>query len=107
MPRRFYRDLLPGIPTIRVFEALASGIPLLSAPWRDDEGLFREGDFIFARNGDEMAQSLRDVLCDEALRRTLAARGRETILARHTCAHRVDELMGFIAELRQMQEIAQ
>ena len=28
------RDALPGIPTIRVFEALACGIPLVSAPWR-------------------------------------------------------------------------
>ena len=34
VPRRFYVDHLPGIPTIRVFEALACGIPLVSAPWR-------------------------------------------------------------------------
>ena len=30
VPRRFYVDHLPGIPTIRVFEALACGIPLVS-----------------------------------------------------------------------------
>ena len=35
---------LPGIPTIRVFEALACGIPLVSAPWQDEEGLFRPGE---------------------------------------------------------------
>ncbi|MGS2911511.1 hypothetical protein V5N27_14340, partial [Staphylococcus aureus] len=35
VPRRFYTEVLPGIPTIRVFEALACGIPLLSAPWQD------------------------------------------------------------------------
>src|SRR5699024_5074305 len=35
VPRRFYTTLLPGIPTIRVFEALACGIPLVSAPWDD------------------------------------------------------------------------
>ena len=29
VPRRFYVDALPGIPTIRVFEALACGIPLV------------------------------------------------------------------------------
>ena len=29
----------------------------------------------------------------------LARRGRETILARHTCAHRVDELLAILAEL--------
>ncbi|WP_245986740.1 CgeB family protein [Azospirillum thermophilum] len=38
VPRRFYTTHLPGIPTIRVFEALACGIPLVSAPWRDSEG---------------------------------------------------------------------
>ncbi len=35
VPRRFYVAALPGIPTIRVFEALACGIPLVSAPWSD------------------------------------------------------------------------
>ena len=34
---------LPGIPTIRPFEALACGIPLVSAPWHDAEHLFRDG----------------------------------------------------------------
>src|SRR3546814_8639072 len=29
VPRRFYVQSLPGIPTIRVFEALACGIPLV------------------------------------------------------------------------------
>ena len=40
VPRRFYVTHLPGIPTIRVFEALACGIPLVSAPWRDRELVF-------------------------------------------------------------------
>jgi spore maturation protein CgeB len=34
VPRRFYAEVLPGIPTIRVFEALACGIPLVSGPAR-------------------------------------------------------------------------
>ncbi|TIR45505.1 MAG: glycosyltransferase, partial [Mesorhizobium sp.] len=37
IPRRPYREHLPGIPTIRMFEALACGIPLVSAPWSDVE----------------------------------------------------------------------
>ena len=43
VPRRPYVEALPGIPTIRVFEALACGIPLVSAPWADSEGLFPPG----------------------------------------------------------------
>ena len=62
VPRRFYVDMLPGIPTIRVFEALACGIPLVSAPWNDSEGLFRPAqDFLVARDGDEMERHLRDL----------------------------------------------
>jgi spore maturation protein CgeB len=93
VPRRPYTQALPGIPTIRPFEALACGIPLISAPWQDTEGLFRVGqDFLMARNGSEMQNHLRDVLNDLSLAQSLAWNGLETIRKRHTCAHRVDEL---------------
>ncbi len=100
IPRRPYVSHLPGIPTIRMFEALACGIPLLSAPWEDVEGLFRPGrDFFFARNGDEMRTLLRDVLSDAELARSLAASGLETIRGRHTASHRVDELFEVLARV--------
>lgn len=94
VPRRPYTRALPGIPTIRPFEALACGIPLVSAPWNDREGLFRPGkDFLVARDGQEMKAHLKNVLEDAALSRSLIDSGLKTILARHTCAHRVDELL--------------
>ncbi len=100
VPRRFYATTLPGIPTIRVFEALACGIPLVSAPWRDSEGLFTPGqDFLVARNGAEMRRHLAALDADPALRAILAANGLKTIRARHTCAHRVDELLGILDQL--------
>ena len=100
VPRRFYVERLPGIPTIRVFEALACGIPLLSAPWRDSEGLFRVGrDFLMVSDGDEMTRRLRDIAHDPDLRAALAASGLATVRARHTCAHRVDELLAIVAQL--------
>lgn len=101
VPRRPYVEALPGIPTIRPFEALACGIPLACSPWVDAEKLFRPGiDFLAARNGREMRNHLKDLLHDEKLARSLAAHGLETIRARHTCAHRVDELLAIDAELR-------
>ncbi len=94
VPRRPYAQQLSGIPTIRPFEALACGIPLVSAPWTDSEGLFRIGrDFLMARDGNQMRSYLRDILHDPALAANLAASGRETILSRHTCGHRVEELL--------------
>jgi len=100
VPRRPYVQALPGIPTIRVFEALACGIPLVSAPWDDCEGLFEPGaDFLVARDGREMREHLRAVLADPALARSLADHGLRTIAARHSCAQRVDELLRIYAEL--------
>jgi spore maturation protein CgeB len=104
VPRRPYVQALPGIPTIRVFEALACGIPLVSAPWDDCEGLFEPGaDFLVARDGAEMREHLRSVLNDPQLAGSLAEHGLRTVLARHTCAHRVDELLDIHAELRGSQ----
>ena len=100
VPRRPYVRALPGIPTIRPFEALACGIPLVSAPWDDAEGLFRTGvDYLVARDGADMRRRLRDVLNDRELAAVLAASGRDTIMARHTCAHRVDELLRIVRSL--------
>jgi spore maturation protein CgeB len=100
VPRRPYTEALPGIPTIRVFEALACGIPLVSAPWQDAEGLFTPGqDFLVARDGEEMTRHLDRLLGDERQRKELAEHGRRAILARHTCRHRVDELLAIDDEL--------
>ena len=101
IPRRFYTELLPGIPTIRMFEALACGIPLVSAPWDDCEHLFRVGeDFLMVRDGRAMTDALTALKNDPDLRSSLARKGLETIVARHSCAHRVDELLGIVEQLR-------
>jgi spore maturation protein CgeB len=100
VPRRPYVEALPGVPTIRVFEALACGIPLVTSPWSDVEGLFRPGtDFLVAPDGAAMVRALRDVVKDRDLARELAANGLATIRARHTCAHRVEELLSICRAL--------
>jgi spore maturation protein CgeB len=97
VPRRPYVKALPGIPTIRVFEALACGIPLISAPWDDCEGLFRPGtDFLMARTSDEMVCHMRAIMSDPPLAREIALSGLNAVSTRHTCAHRVDELFSIL-----------
>jgi spore maturation protein CgeB len=99
VPRGPYVKALPGVPTIRPFEALACGIPLISAPWDDAEGLFTPGrDFLVAHDGAEMRRHLRAVLHEPELAASLREHGRATILRRHTCAHRVDELLAILEE---------
>jgi spore maturation protein CgeB len=100
VPRRYYSETLPGIPTIRVFEALACGIPLVCAPWDDCEHLFEPGrDFLLAANGNQMREHLRMLRASPDVRRRLASFGLETIRKRHTCAHRVQELLTICASL--------
>jgi spore maturation protein CgeB len=102
IPRRPYVRDLPGIPTIRPFEAMACGIPLICSPWHDTEQLFTPGrDFLIAHNGKEMTQLIDKVLGDPAFAEELAISGLTTIKEKHTCAHRVDELLGMQAELAQ------
>jgi spore maturation protein CgeB len=96
VPRGPYAAQLPGIPTIRIFEALACGIPLISAPWRDDEHLFPPGSYLEASCGETMNSALAMVLHDEELAASLAQSGLRTILDRHTCRHRVQELLAIV-----------
>jgi spore maturation protein CgeB len=99
IPRRPYVDALPGIPTIRMFEALACGMPLVSAPWHDVEGLFPSGAYMTARNGREMIAMLDLSLRDPAFAIEIARAGAQCIQARHTCRHRVEQLLEIIEGL--------
>lgn len=99
IPRRQYSSAMPGIPTIRVFEALACGVALVSAPWQDSEQLFRKGDFVFVTDSEQMENSLQNLLANPAKAQDQAARGLETVLARHTCDHRARELTQICEEL--------
>jgi spore maturation protein CgeB len=99
VPRRREARLLPGIPTIRVFEALACGIPLICGPWDDVDGLFGADDYVSAKTGAQMQHAISRLLADHDYARHVAESGRRTVLDRHTVAHRVDELLRICAEL--------
>ena len=98
IPRRCYANGLSGIPTIRMFEAFACGVPLVCSPWNDLEGLFRPNqDFICVPDGDAMTAEIAYLLKDELARRQLSRQALDTIQQRHTCVHRA----------RQFEEICQ
>ncbi len=100
VPRQQYANGLAGIPTIRVFEALACGIPLVCSSWQDAENLFRPGeDYLVTNDGEQMKAELKFLLADEKARRQLAQSGRNTILERHTCAHRARQLISICEEI--------
>lgn len=99
IPRQQYTGAMQGIPTIRVFEALACGIPLISAPWNDIEHLFKEGDFKVVHDAEEMQAAMEKLFANSREAEEQAVRGRATILERHTCRHRAEQLTSICEEL--------
>ena len=104
VPRRVYANGLSGVPTIRVFEALAAGVPLVCSPWTDSENLFRAGeDYVLVPDTAAMIAELKHLLEDDKARQQLAANGAKTIRARHTCGHRAEQLVEICHELEKAQ----
>lgn len=99
VPRRQYAAALPGIPTIRVFEALACGIPLICSPWNDAENLFPEGSFVHVRDAREMKQTIYDLITNEDRRDQIAEFGVSLIQQHHTCHHRAEQLTAICEEI--------
>jgi spore maturation protein CgeB len=99
IPRGPYARQLPGIPTIRMFEALACGIPLVSAPWLDEECLFPAGCYLRVSCGETMKEALSALLNDAELAGSVARAGLDAVLKRHTCGHRVRQLFAITDQL--------
>lgn len=107
IPRKEYVEALHGTPTIRVFEALACGVPLLSAGWTDNSGLLEEGtDYVAVYSPSQMVEAMRWLASDEAARTRIGRHGRETVLRGHTCSHRATELADLIFRLRSRRTVA-
>ncbi|MEA2489710.1 MAG: hypothetical protein QOH21_1502 [Acidobacteriota bacterium] len=85
-------------PSVRLFEAAACGIPIISDWWDGLDSLFEPGkEILIARTSRDVLRFLHDI--DDADRRTLGLRARERALAGHTAAHRARELEGYVAEV--------
>jgi len=100
IPRRCYSNGLSGIPTIRMFEAFACGVPLLCSPWTDTEGLFRTNqDFVCVSDGRSMRAEIAYFLRDDRARKQLSRQALQTIRQRHTCWHRASQFEEICQEL--------
>jgi spore maturation protein CgeB len=93
-------DGLPHTPAIRVLEALACGIPVVTAPWDECEQMFTpDVDLLVARDGSEVERRIVALHGDPEFARFMGANGYQTVVSRHTCAHRVQELLAICGEL--------
>ncbi len=85
-------------PSVRLFEAAACGVPIISDWWAGLDELFQPGrEILIARSGEDVAGLLRTV--SETRRRSVGEAARARVLAAHTGDHRAVALEGYVAEL--------
>jgi len=78
-------------PSVRLFEAAACGVPILSDYWPGLETFFIPGKEVIV---DDAAHALQHM--DEKTRLGVGARARRVVMARHTAANRAAELEGYV-----------
>jgi spore maturation protein CgeB len=84
-------------PSVRLFEAAACGVPIISDDWDGLGDLFAiDSEILIARSTNDVLRYLRDV--DEDERRAMGLRARARVLRDHTAAHRAKELESYVAE---------
>jgi spore maturation protein CgeB len=81
---------------VRLFEAAACGVAIISDPWEGLADLFEpDKEIILARETEDVLRALR-----RSDARDIGWRARERVLAAHTAAHRAATLERYIEELR-------
>jgi spore maturation protein CgeB len=84
-------------PSVRLFEAAACGVPVISDSWPGLETFFQPGKEILPA---ETAEAVRQILCElsDEQRRRIAAAARERVLQNHTAEHRALEFEQYLQE---------
>jgi spore maturation protein CgeB len=82
-------------PSVRLFEAAACGVPIISDRWEGIDQFFLPGrEILLADKTDQVVEYLRD--SSESERARIGAGGRARVLASHTAQHRAHELASYL-----------
>ncbi|HET9623317.1 MAG TPA: glycosyltransferase [Kofleriaceae bacterium] len=85
-------------PSVRLFEAAACGVPILSDAWHGLDELFEpEHEILIVRDSDDVLRYLRDL--GDGERRAIGARARARVCRAHSAAQRAAELEAYVREL--------
>ena len=88
-------------PSVRLFEAAACGVPIISDYWKGLTDLFEEGKEIFiARSMEDMVFILKNTSEEQRIKVGEAAR--KKIMNSHTASHRALELITYYQEVRHL-----
>lgn len=84
-------------PSVRLFEAAACGVPLISDSWAGLETIFSPGDeILIAANTCDVVEILKDLPEERRLR--IAANARARVLREHTAEHRARQFEAYYLE---------
>jgi spore maturation protein CgeB len=86
-------------PSVRLFEAAACGVTIITDPWAGLEEFFEPGrEILIAHSTAGVLEILHNA--PETELRKIGARARQRVLAYHTADHRAQELERHVDELR-------
>lgn len=86
-------------PSVRLFEAAACGVPIISDFWAGLDMFFTPGrEILIARSSDDVVRILQEL--PEYERRQIAVRARRRVLSEHTAARRAEELESILLSSR-------
>jgi spore maturation protein CgeB len=85
-------------PSVRLFEAGACGVPVISDWWEGLDEIFRIGEEVLvAETAEDTLRYLRDL--PKSRHRAIAAAARARVLAEHTPAMRAAQLISYLKEM--------
>lgn len=90
-------------PSVRLFEAAACGVPIISDYWDGIHSIFEQGEeILIARSSEEVAKYFRRI--SETERRQIGENARAKVMRSHTAKARAKELVNYVKEVRQPSE---
>ncbi len=87
-------------PSVRLFEAAACGVPIISDYWPGLEEFFRPGKEIILEDSVDALERI-----SEAERRAIGLRARDVVLRCHTAACRAAELESYIKQVKRDDQV--
>ena len=92
-------------PSVRLFEAAACGVPIISDYWDGLTSLFEEGsEILIARTTEDVQRYFNEIPDGE--RKQIGERARQKVLKAHTAKARAAELVAYVQEAREKAVLA-
>lgn len=91
-------------PSVRLFEAAACGVPIISDYWDGIDSIFELGkEILIARSSNEVLSYFRKLSEEE--RRQIGENARQKVLKKHTAKARAKELENYVKQVKQPSKV--